>query len=333
MDDVIYIAPEDIEMLDPSEYVEEPSMLFNKLPEFVKPLVKDADLVFSKIEEILYTTPAVINMIKATFPKEILQVVLTGDQEKKIAKGALELMTKKDGLLMATLIDPKTKKIVESVSLKNVKEFPELNQAMTNFATQIQMAQIAEQIQSIQFAIEDVRKGQESDRLAIAYSCQQKLLQAMEIKDPELRSRILLQVVFDAEDSRNLLMLSQKSNINFIKEQPESDFLKFFKGEKTKKIELRIDEIREGLNAVNMVSLAEAMAYYKLGEHGAARKSLTYFAHFINEAYLSTPGLVDRLDLIDPSPINYWSKTIPRIERNINYLPIYSEFENKGELK
>lgn len=46
---------------------------------------------------------------------------------------------------------------------------------MTSYASQMQMAQIAEQIQVVQLAIEEVRQGQEYDRLAMAYSCQQKV--------------------------------------------------------------------------------------------------------------------------------------------------------------
>ena len=230
-------------------------------------------------------------------------------------------MTKQDGSLMATLVNPKTKKIVATVPLKAVKLTPEFTQAMANYASQMQMAQIAEQIQSVQLAIEDVRKGQESDRLAIAYSCQQKLLQAREIGNPQIRTTMLLQVISDAEDSRNLLMLSQKSNVDFIQEQPESNFGKFFKGEKPEKIESRMREIRDGLKAVNMVSLSAAMAYSELGEEKAAQKSLEYFGKFINDTYLSIPELVQRLDLIDPSPKNYWSEELPKIETTILGLP------------
>ena len=136
---------------------------------------------------------------------------------------------------------------------------------------------------------------------------------------------MLLQVISDAEDSRNLLMLSQKSNLKFISDQPESTFGKLLKGEKPEKIESRINEIRDGLNAVNMVSLAEALAYSELGEKEAARRSLMYFADFISETYLETPGFVERLDMIDPSPKNYWTSTLPRIKQNIVALPVYSE--------
>ena len=65
--------------------------------------------------------------------------------------------------------------------------------------------------------MEEVRVGLENDRLALAYSCQQKLIQAMEIKDEILKQQALLSVIHSAEDSRNLLMLSQSSNLKFIK--------------------------------------------------------------------------------------------------------------------
>ena len=132
---------------------------------------------------------------------------------------------------------------------------------------------------------------------------------------------------FDAEDSRNLLMLSQKANVGFITEQPESFFGKMISGATPEKINTRMNEIRESLCAVNMVSLAEALAYQELGESEAARKSLTYYAGFVRKTYLEVPGLVDRLDLIDPSSENYWSKTLPIIEKKIEALPCNQNHE------
>ena len=75
-----------------------------------------------------------------------------------------------------------------------------------------------------------------------------------------------MRIASDAEDSRNLLMQSQNANLTFIKEQPESFWGKLISGANPEKISLRMNEIRESLSAVNMVSLAEAMAYQELGE-------------------------------------------------------------------
>lgn len=320
-EETIVIPPEDVEIIDESEYKAELAEHFDHVPEVAKPLLKEAKTAFSKIEKALYTAPAFINAVKAAIPDVTLQAVLTDDQKQKIAKGALKLMTKKDGSLMANLINPETKKIVATIPLKSVQMAPQMTQAMTSFSAQMQMAQIAEQIQVVQLAVEEVRMGQEYDRLATAYSCQQKLLQAMEIKDPQLKAMALMQLASDAEDSRNLLMLSQRSNVEFIMDQPEGFLQKMLSGSSPEKINGRMSEIRQSLCAVNMVSFAEAMAYQELGEHEAARKSLTYYAGFIDDTYVSVPGLVERLDLIDPSPENYWSKTLPDISKKIQALP------------
>ena len=324
-DEVIYITLDDIEVVDTSEYSGEIVEQFSTVPDVAKSLLKDAKATFKKIEQMLYSAPAIVNLVKANIPDVTLQAVLTDEQKQRIAKGALKLMTKKDGSLMANLVNPETKKIVATIPLKNVKMAPEVTQAMTNYATQMQMAQIAEQIQIVQLAVEEVRMGQEYDRLATAYSCQQKLLQAMEIKNPELRAMALMQIASDAEDSRNLLMLSQKTNVGFITDQPESFFGKIIGGATPEKINSRMNEIRESLCAVNMVSLAEAIAYQELGEDSAARRSLAYYGEFVQKTYLAVPGLVERLDLIDPSPENYWSRTLPDIEKRIQALPCNQE--------
>ena len=312
MKDVIYIPLEDVEVIE--EYKENISDHFEEIPDIADSILRGAKQAFSKIEEMLYSAPAFINAVKAAVPEEALQAVMTDEQKAQVAKGALKLMTKKDGTLMANLVNPETNKIVTTIPLKSVRLAPEMTQAMTSYAVQTQMAQIAEDIRLVQRAVEEVRQGQEYDRLATAYSCQQKLLQAMEIKNPELRMNMLLRIASDAEDSRNLLMQSQNSNIAFIQEQPDSFFGKLIGGATPEKIDQRMNEIRESLNAVNMVSLAEAVAYQEMGEDDAARKSLEYYAKFIEQSYLDKPGLVQRLDLIDPAPENYWTNTLPDIK-------------------
>ena len=336
MEDTIYVAAEDIEVIDAEDYSYEVTEQFSDMPEVAKPLLKGAKKAFKKIEEMLYTAPAFINMVKASIPEQAFQAILTDEQKAQIASGALKLMTKKDGTLMANLVNPETNKIVSTISLKSVDLSPALTEAMTSYATQMQMAQIAEEIHTVQIAIEEVRQGQEFDRLAMAYSCQQKLLQAMQIKNPQLKAMALLQIASDAEDSRNILMQSQNANLTFIKEQPESFWGKLLSGANPDKISQRVNEIRESLSAVNMVSLVEAMAYQELGESGAARQSLQYYAGYLQKAYLSTDGLVQRLDLIDPAPENYWSKILPDINKKIQALPCVEnvsllEGEDDGE--
>lgn len=294
---------------------------FKKIPNIAQPLIDAAQKNLKNIEQMLYSAPAFVNLLKSMIPKEELMAVLTDEQKAKIAEGALKIMTRKDdGALLATLVDSKGK-VRFHIPLKEIKGFPELSNALTSYAMQMQLVQIIEQIQTVQQAIEDVRKGQENDRLATAYSCKQKLLQAMVIKNPQLKTMALLRIISDAEDSRNLLMQSQNANIAFIQNQPESFFGKLISGAEPEKINLIINEIRENLCAVNMVSLAEVIAYQQLDEFEAAQISLQYYADYIKQTYLDKKGLVERLDMLDPSPKKYWSQTLPSIEKNIKALP------------
>lgn len=63
----------------------------------------------------------------------------------------------------------------------------------------------------------------------------------------------------------------------------------------------------------------------EMGEREAARQSLQYYAEYIQKIYLESKGLVERLDLIDPSPENYFSRKLPDIKLKIQELPCNQE--------
>ena len=52
-DSVTHISPEDIEVVDASEYCEDLTEYFGDMPEVARPLLKGAKEVFSKIEQIV----------------------------------------------------------------------------------------------------------------------------------------------------------------------------------------------------------------------------------------------------------------------------------------
>lgn len=317
MEELSYILPDDVDVYKSYGLSDDIERYFSNVPRVAMPLKKKAKKIFNDIERSLYTLPAFISTVKACIPENTFQAILSDEQQKGIASGALKLMTKKDGTLMANLINPETKKIISTIPLEQVDLTPDLAQSIATFSLQMHMAQLSEQMQKVQEAIEEVRQGQEFDRLATAYSCQQKYLQALEIKNPELKTIALMRIAMDAEDSRNLLMLSQKSNLEFINNQPEGIIGKITSSAKPKELDKRINEIRDGLVAVNIVSLTEAMAYQEMDEHMAAKQSLQYYSDFIKNEYLSKRDVLERLDLLDPSPLNYWSKELPQINNTI----------------
>ena len=296
--------------------------------EVAKPLKDKMSLLLSNIKDKILLVPGFIRTVSSFIPIKNLQAVLTNEQKEKIASGVLKIMSKNDGTLVANLVDAQSGKIVTNIPLKEIKLTPELNKAMTDFALQLQLLQISAEIKSIKKAIEEVRKGQEYDRLATAYSCQQKFLQATLIKDIKLKKETLLRIALDAEDSRNFLMLSQKANIDFIKNLPDGYWKKMLSLTTSSEIDSRMNEIREGFSTINMVSLIEALAYHELEEYGSEQQSLIYYADFIQKTYLDDSKLLKRLDSIDPSTERYWTNKVPIIETKIRkQKELYDELE------
>lgn len=323
MEDKVNINNDDVELIIDGEKYYKIDKYYFKPNSFIKPIIERIIDNSNKIEKMLYTCPAFIEVVKSTIPSEMYKVVLSGEEKLKLATGSVKLMTTSDGKLLANLINTKTGKIISNVKLDKISLTPELNKAIINYSNQIQLAQIAEDIRYVQLAVEEVREGQENDRLAIAYSCKQKLLQAMQIEDHNLKKIALLNLVSSAEDNRNKLMLSQTSNVKLLKEQPKDFWGKFLKGEKEDlKKDKRIAELRENMNALNLVSLAETLAYQELGEHKAANIALQYFGDYINKTYLSDKAFIERLDSLNPSPKKYWSTMLPSISDKIKQLDI-----------
>lgn len=326
MEDKVNINNDDVELIIDGEKYYKIGKYYFKPNGFIKPIIERIIDNSNKIEKMLYACPAFIEVVKSTIPSEMYKVVLSGEEKLKLATGSVKLMTTSDGKLLANLINTKTGKIISNVKLDKISLTPELNKAIINYSNQIQLAQIAEDIRYVQLAVEEVREGQENDRLAIAYSCKQKLLQAMQIEDHNLKKIALLNLVSSAEDNRNKLMLSQTSNVKLLKEQPKDFWGKFLKGEKEDlKKDKRIAELRENMNALNIVSLAETLAYQELGEHKAANIALQYFGDYINKTYLSDKAFIERLDSLNPSPKKYWSTMLPSISDKIKQLDIDGE--------
>lgn len=284
---------------------------------FTKDLLEDADSNLNKIRDGLYSMPGFIYYLKAHIPEKHLEAVLTKEQNRKLLDGSLELLRRKSGELLAEVRDPESKKIVGKVNLKEVDLTPELAQARALYAMQMQMAQISKDINAMAEAIEEVRQGQQDDRIAIANACKQKLIQARYIKNPSLREKLYLQVISDAENSRNQLMLNQMTTIKFIENIPKSGWQKLISNPDTKEVDEKLNYLMDGLNTINMVSLVAIMAYYELGEREAALVSFGYFRDFIKEVYFKTPNLVERLDNLDKSTNNIWKDKIIKINSNI----------------
>lgn len=285
----------------------------------LKPMLESARMSINKLQQFFLSSKVFIDAVKKSVSENEYSVLFTDEQQKLLKEGAVKFMHRKDGSIMAKLVRSDNNEICFNLDITKAPGTPkEISAEAANFAAQMQLAQIAEQIEQIQISIEETLRGQQLDRLALAYSCTQKLLQAQNIKNLELKAYALIQIAHSAEDSRNMLMQNQTRALENIKDYPASTFGKFFKD--NGKIKRDINELRESLAAINQTSLVEALAYRELGEYEALSESLAYYAKYINDTYFLEEGLIERLDQIDSQPDNYWTTALPDVVNNINTL-------------
>lgn len=302
-----------------------PETLFENDPEMQKNyFVKNAGRVFDQIHDTLCALPAFLEVVERLVPVEEWVLVFTDEQKKELAKGALKLMAKKDGPLLAKLVDPKTKKIIANVPIKQLKKIKDLNPAMNDFMVQMQLANLAQEMQEIHRAVSRIQQGLEFDRLASAYSNERKLKHARQIQNKELQTQALLMIAHSAEDSRSRLMLGMKENIQFIMQQPEQSFLKYF-SKNLDEINERMNEIRSRVVAINQDSLTEATAYWALGEKQAALNTIENYRMFLEDSELTKREVLNRLDVVDPNPENYWTKQFPTVQETVQKITYVGE--------
>ncbi len=298
---------------DPAEYLSGDNEYRNC---FARKL--NADL--EHIKSMLLTAPSFIAAVKSCIPKTELRVMLSPLQKKLLDNGTLKLFTRKDGKIIAELWNTKTKQFAGHLELEKVQLAPDIMNALTNFAMQMQMAQISGQLQDIQRAVKEILRGQENDRLAEACACRQNLLTAVTISDPSLKYQALIHIAQSSETARQKLMLSQKETLAFIENQPEDLIGKFLKGASPAKIEEAMDKLCVGLDAINSVSTTEAMAYMEMNEPEAAVRSLTVYSEYLSNSY-ARPKMIELLDLNTGRPDSYWSEKLNGIRENIASLP------------
>lgn len=295
-----------------------PEMLFENDPEMQKNyFVKNAGRVFDQIHDTLCALPAFLEVVERLVPVDEWVLVFTDEQKKELAKGTLKLMAKKNGDIIAKVVDPKTYQIVANVPVKQVERIKDINPAMNDFMVQMQLANLAQEMKEVHRVVSRIQQGLEFDRLASAYSNERKLKYARQIQNKELQTQALLMIAHSAEDSRSRLMLGMKEDIQFIMGQPENEFIKLFTINPTE-INDRMNEIRSRVVAINQDSMTEATAYWALGEKQAALNTIENYRMFLEDSELTKVEVLNRLDVVDPNPENYWTKQFPTIQDTVH---------------
>ena len=238
---------------------------------------------FGKWKNIEMSLPAIADVIKALAQTE---TYLVADYDKYIAdliaKGVLWFTIDKKGEILPTIRDAEG--FVKQVRLKELNLNPQVIQSLNNLAVHAQLAQILDEIEYIGDAIRSIHKELQNDRLALAESAWDKLMQARLIRDARLREFAVLEVVGTATDAKRTLMRNFTENMKAIEENSQKGIVKMAIDTKLagkKDSEITANDAFQDLIYITNVVQVECEGYAMVGEYEACKETLMEFRTFV----------------------------------------------------
>ena len=225
--------------------------------------------------------PAIAEVIEEMATKDHILVAKMDSYVKKlIADGTYRFSVDKNGELLPTIRDAKG--IVKQVRLEDMTFSPNVVQSLNNLSIHAAMAQILDEIESIGDSIREVHIELQNDRLALAESARDKLMQARRIQDAQLRATAMLGAISSATDAKRSLMRNFTQNLHQIVEHSKKSDLELMidrKGEKEIS-QKAIDSFQALIYLTNAVQ-AECEGYAMLGEYESCKECLEEFKSFV----------------------------------------------------
>lgn len=270
----------------------------NDLTEIPVELNKQLYTIFGNIENIESMLPDFAMALKAYISPEKLYVA---DYNKHIAKliekGELRFSIDKNGEILPTIRN--AKKIVKQVRLKEINWTPQLGQTLSNLAMHAQLAQILDELEYIEDAIRGIHRELQNDRLALAESAWDLLLQARHIRDARIRENMILGVIQKATEAKRSLMRNYTENYKAIEDASKKGTVRMALDAKiTGKPDsetVAYDSFQDLIYITNSVQ-AECEGYAMLEEYEACKEVLTEFRTFILDNKLNERNTLLRIN-------------------------------------
>ncbi len=240
----------------------------------------------SKYENLKVVAPGLASAIEALIAKQTTLVADLSDYTLGlIRKGELSFSFDKAGNILPQLKNADTQKISELIRLKEVSSNPMLGNAVNNLSNQIALAQIMNELELIEEKIANIQKEMQEDRLALADSAWDKVIQARSISDYRLRTVAIQNAINSATDAKRVLMR------NF-----QVSFSGALKSTWSKEKERNALNAAKDLVALTNCVRIECDGYVFIGEYIASKECLSAFLRFISENKLNDRDTLLRLN-------------------------------------
>lgn len=269
---------------------------------------------WERIARNIYKLPAFIELVKSMKPVSTWEAVIPESVSDALKRGDLTLRAAKDGTGVVPALVNRQGKIVHWVRLTQRECTPQLLGALNNFALQIQVGEIIQQLQALNERLRAIERGQRDNRIALVLGAKQKLIETLAIHNPDLRNALLIEAVSSANTARAQLMESMKTDVRGILSKKPG-----IGGNKTE----TMGEVRRSFTYINMATGIIATAYTVFEEPLARAASLKAYQHFLNSIVLKQVGkdsLLQRLNSWDSVADDMWIKGPAVLNRNLALL-------------
>ena len=251
---------------------------------------------FGKWKNIKNSLPAIAEVIESLAANE---TYLVADYDKYVAelieKGIYRFSVDNKGEILPTIRD--AKHIVKQVRLKEVSLNPQITQALNNLATHAVLAQILDEIEYVEDAIKGIHIELQDDRIALAESAWDKLMQARKIQDSRLREIAILSVIGTATDAKRTLMRNFMRNNERIKSISDKSTIEMaLSFGKTKNAPQQAGDALQDLISLTNAVQVECEGYAMIGEYDACKETLMQFRRFVLDNKLNERDTLLRLN-------------------------------------
>ncbi len=246
----------------------------------------DSALLFGMLgrwESITKNFPALAAIFQEMAKKEsVLVAKIDSFIQRKLQSGEYKFSIDRNGELLPTIRD--NQGIVHQVRLDRWAIPTQMTQAVTNLTAQAALSQILEGIKQIGQSILALHLELQGDRLALADSAYDQLMQALKIEDSRLREASILQAISTATEAKCALMRNITQGLTAIKAPSAKG--SWIPGKSTPQTQAASD-IMQSLVALTNAIQVECGGYSALGEPEAGQLCLAQFSHFLIENQLN----------------------------------------------
>lgn len=236
-------------------------------------------------EKIKVAAPSLAQAIlDAAKEEHVLVAKMSPYIKKLISEGRLKLQLDKQGEIMAILRSTEKNEWVRQLRLEDMSIAPNVTQSLNHLTNMAMMAQILNEIESVGESVRRVHEELQGDRIALAESAWEKLLQARGMGSPALREMATISAIHAATDAKRMLMRGFERSRRFVEQNSGKGELQMLAEFGRKKdLNSMAEDAFQDLVALTNVVRAECEGYAMLEEYENAARSLESFEGFIKQ--------------------------------------------------